>query len=146
MINRFPLEFLSWVSWLENLVPQKLFFFKIHFKACYDFKAINKILSHLGWMLSKTWLSVCQRYQIPSNDSEESFFLNKFAFFLSIVYVDWPNSSDSFPRQAEFWVTVVFGYICSQYQAWSHVFLSPTYKPGWILRMAVGAKSMAMEE
>lgn len=72
--------------------------------------------------------SLCQRFQISSSDSEESFFLNKLAFFLSILSIAWLNNSDSFPWQAEFWVRIIFGHICSQYRAWNHAFLSPTHR------------------
>lgn len=58
-LSVFSLKFLKWASGLENSVLQKLFCFfvsKLPFKACCDFKAVNKVMSCLGWVLNKMWL------------------------------------------------------------------------------------------
>lgn len=64
---------------------------------------MSKILSYLGWVLQKKkknvaiWItlsleSLCQRFQVPSNDLDKSCFLNKLAFFSSTLFVDWTHS------------------------------------------------------
>lgn len=93
-------------------------------------------MSCLGWVHHKTWLF---GWFILWNHSAKDFkspamiwkkaSSNTLAFFLSILPVRWTNNSDSFPWQAEFWVRVIWGHICSQYQAWNHAFLPSTHRP-----------------
>lgn len=128
------LKFLSWTSGLENVPSLKKIFFN-----SLRLAVMSKILSYLGWVLQKKkknvaiWItlsleSLCQRFQVPSNDLDKSCFLNKLAFFSSTLFVDWTHSWDSFPWQADLWVRAVWGHICSQDWAWNPAFLPPTHK------------------